>query len=256
MRIIVVIPAFNESANIDSVIARIPRKIVECNEVLVLVVDDGSVDNTAQVAQAAGADKVLRHPVNLGVGQTFADCIRGAIACNADIIASIDGDGQFDPHEIPSIVEPIINGCADVVIGSRFLTQDNGIPVTKSMTNKLLSLLVSFLCGRRITDAQSGFRAMNRSAADSLELTGYFTYTQEMILDLMAKGFRIVEKPIRVRYFDSRKSRVVKSFPHYATRVSGLIMLAALKVHGKKLVVFLAMLCLSLLVFYGLTNLL
>ncbi|MFW9887142.1 MAG: glycosyltransferase family 2 protein [Candidatus Thorarchaeota archaeon] len=235
MRVVVTIPAYNESARIGGVIQRIPSAILEDNEVVILAFDDGSSDDTARIAKKSGAHMVYRHPENRGVGHAYKNSVRAALHCSADILVNIDADGQFDPTELSIIARPIANNEADVVIGSRFINDCDSMPLTKSIANHILTLLTSLLSGQRITDAQSGFRAISRRAAEQLRICGYFTYTQEMILDLASKGFTITEKPVSVRYFHSRKSRVVKGFLHYATRVLGLLLITSLRIHKRRI---------------------
>lgn len=230
MKIIVTIPAFNEQRNIRKVIQDIPRHLAPRYDVCIVVVDDGSSDDTAQIAEDAGADLVIRHPVNLGVARAFITGITAALKLGADVMVNIDADLQFDPKEIPVLVAPITEGRADVVLGSRFLSEGHRqIPDMKRLGNSIISLLISIISGRRIHDTQCGFRALSRHAAQHLELSGLFTYTQEMVLDMSFKHMRMVEVPVSVRYFRSRKSRVVKSIPKYTFRVLGVILFAVVR---------------------------
>lgn len=225
MKIVVMVPAFNEEETISTVIRRIPRTIGEGANVVVVVIDDGSSDSTAKLAHQSGADVVYRHRENAGIAHTFKTGMRCALKMGAQIIVNIDADNQFDPQEIPRLVLPIIDGRADVVLGSRFLNESYGLmPVAKKSGNIIIGWLVSILSGRRIRDTQCGFRALSSRAAKTVRLSGLFTYTQEMILDLSYKRMRIVEVPISVRYFRGRKSRVVKNIPLYSAKVVGLIL--------------------------------
>lgn len=186
------------------------------------MVDDGSAEDTARVAGEAGADVVHRHPVNLGVAGAFMTGIRTAKQLDADVIVNIDADGQFELAQIPDLVASILENRADVVLGSRIVNRRyRRIPVMKRLGNYITSLMISILSGERIRDTQCGFRALSRRAAENLGLSGLFTYTREMILDLSFERMRIVEVPITVRYFRHRESRVVKSIPKYTLRVLG-----------------------------------
>ncbi len=222
--IVVLLLAFNESQSIHHVLSRIPRKI-EDDVVKVCVVDDGSSDDTREVAIAAGADHVWRHKRNHGVAAAFRTGVQNALRLNADVIVNLDADGQFNPDEIPPLLRPIRTGQADIVLGSRFL---NGIPksmpIIKRIGNITLGLLVSLISGKRIRDTQCGFRAFTAHAIRSIPITGIFTYTQEMVLRASFRGLRIVECPVTVKYFANRRSRVVRSVFDYAIKSLAVIM--------------------------------
>jgi len=252
MKIVVIIPALNEATSIGNVIKKIPRKIHPENEVAVIVVDDGSKDNTSEKATENGVDLLVKHRINRGIANAFKSGVRAALGINADIIVNIDADGQFDPHEIFKLVKPIFDGEADVVLGSRFCTEEDAkrVPIVKRMGNALVTMTVSLLSGQKFTDTQCGFRAITRRAALEMNVTGLFTYTQEMILDLVKKGFRVKEVPISVRYFADRSSRVVSSLPKYAAKSFGIIFFTILRVHSKSIAaVFLTQIIFILLLY-------
>jgi glycosyltransferase involved in cell wall biosynthesis len=247
MRVVVTIPAYNEALNIASVIRDIPRTIHENNEVLILVVDDGSEDQTARMARNAGADFVLRHRRNMGVAKAFKTAVRSALTSNPDVIVNIDADGQFNPNEIPKLVSPILLGQADLVLGSRFVEQNYGnMPVIKQIGNRIISLIVSYVLGTRIHDTQCGFRAFTKEAAQKMRITGLFTYTQEAILDLAFRGLRIREIPICVKYFQKRKSRVVTSVPTYTLKVLGNIAISIARHQYKRFLMVLLLTTIAL----------
>jgi len=230
VRLVVVIPAYNERDMIGRVVRGVPREAGGVDEVKVLVVDDGSTDGTAEVALEAGADVVVRHHRNMGLGVAFRTGVRKALELGADVIVTIDGDGQFDPGEIPKLVKPIVAGEADVVVGSRFLGGSPRMPFVKRIGNRVVTSLVNFLVGSRFTDTQCGFRAYSREAALRLNVHSSFTYTQEVFIDLVSKGLRIVEVPVTVRYYKGRKSRVVRSPLLYGVRVLAIAALASKEV--------------------------
>ncbi len=239
MKIVVIIPALNEAASIGKVIRRIPRKIHPTNEVVVVVVDDGSHDLTSEKAKESGANLIVRHQTNQGIANAFKSGVRAAQAIDADIIVNIDADGQFDPHEIPDLVQPIINNEADLVLGTRFSSEESArrIPLAKRIGNQLVTGAVSFFSGKHFSDTQCGFRAISRTAAKEMGVSGLFTYTQEMILALAKKGFRIKEVPIHVQYYAKRSSRVVSSLPKYAAKSMGIILFTIIRVHRKSIAV-------------------
>ena len=199
-RLLVSLPALDESATIAEVIAGIPRHIEGVAEVAVLVVDDGSTDATAELAEKAGAH-VIRHDVTLGVGAAFQTALAYARDIGVDLFVTIDADGQFDPADIPLVMAPVIAGEADFATGSRFIdpSLEPEMPRMKRWGNRQVARIVSGLTRRHFEDVSCGMRCYNREAILHLNLLGKFTYTHEVLLDLCFKGLRIVEVPIRVR---------------------------------------------------------
>ena len=224
MKLIVVIPAFNEEENIQEAVKSIPRKIMGVKEVVVMVVDDGSTDKTSEFAMTAGADKIVSHHENMGVGAAFMTGIRNAISQNADVLVTIDADSQFDPKQISELIVPILNQQLDVVIGSRFLDHTpKNIPKIKLLGNKIFTKIMSRILGQKFTDTQSGFRAYSKEAIMNIVIVNEFTYTQEVIIDLKFKNMRIGEIPVSITYNEKRKSRVVKNVFHYTIRSLSII---------------------------------
>jgi glycosyltransferase involved in cell wall biosynthesis len=223
MKLVVMIPAYNEEETIGEVIRGIPRDMDA--EVQVLVIDDGSTDNTRSVAMGAGADKVVSHRDNNGVGVAFRTGIEAALDMGADIIVNIDADGQFDPADIPRLIKPIVGNEVDMVTGSRFLDRnlEQEIPRIKRFGNRVFTGLINRLTGNNFTDTQCGFRAYSKEAALRLNLFGDFTYTQEVFIDLVTKGMKIGEVPLQARYKGIRRSRVASSIPAYTWRALFII---------------------------------
>lgn len=224
MKLFVIIPAYNEEDNIQKTVMSIPRKMSGVNEVSILVVDDGSTDKTAELALNAGADKVISHNRNMGVGASFMTGIRNAISMGADIVVALDADSQFDSNQIPELILPILNQQAEVVIGSRFLkNKPTNIPRIKYIGNKIFTKIVSWSLNQKFTDTQTGFRAYSKKALLNISIVNDFTYTQEVLIDLKFKGTKILEIPVRVKYDPNRKSKVVKSIFSYSIRVLSII---------------------------------
>ena len=224
MKLVVIIPAFNEEETIEKTVLSIPRKIMGIDNVQILVVNDGSTDKTIDYALNGGADKIVSHKTNSGVGAAFMTGVRNAILMNADIVIAVDADSQFDSRQIPELLVPILNHQADVVIGSRFLNgTPKNIPKIKLIGNKIFSRLVSWVVGQKFTDTQTGFRAYSKEALLQITVVNDFTYTQEALIDLKFKRLKIVELPVSVKYDDNRKSRVVKSIFKYSTRCLSII---------------------------------
>lgn len=224
MKLVVLVPAFNEEENIENTIRSIPKKIFGIDEVKVLVVDDGSTDNTMDKAMNGGAYRVVSHTTNTGVGAAFMTGIRNAISMNADILVAVDADSQFDSNQIPELILPILNNQADVVIGSRFKEgKPKNIPRIKYLGNMIFTRIVSGLVQQKFTDTQTGFRAYSKKALLNISVVNDFTYTQEVLIDLKFKGLQITEVPITVKYDDKRKSRVVKNIYSYSSKVLAII---------------------------------
>ena len=217
-------PALNEEGDIQRVIASLPRSMDGFESVQILVVDDGSLDKTAALAQSSGA-QVVSHGKNRGVGAAFRSAIQSALENDADVLVGIDADGQFDPKEIPTLIQPIFEKRADMVIGNRFTSgKPVDMPHIKYWGNQRIARLISTITGQTFQDVSCGFRAYNREALMRLNIFGDFTYTHETILSLMYQGLKVMEHPIKVKYFPDRKSRVAGSILHYATQTSKIIL--------------------------------
>jgi glycosyltransferase involved in cell wall biosynthesis len=199
MRILIAIPALNEASTVGSVIRGIPQAFPGLRPPVVLVVDDGSTDGTAEAAAAAGAI-VLRHGRNLGLGEAFRTALRYARKNGFHLMATMDADGQFDPSDLPLLVGPAAAGSADLVTASRFLDRalTPDMPWIKAWGNRRVARLVSSLSGLEIKDATCGFRVYGPAALEKLSSFSRFTYTQEVIIDLASKGLKVEEIPVKV----------------------------------------------------------
>jgi glycosyltransferase involved in cell wall biosynthesis len=228
--LVVLIPAFNEQDTIASVIKKIPRKIPGVKKVTVLVVDDGSSDATPKVARQSGADAVISHNTNRGLGAAFRTGVNEGLAMGADIIVNIDADGQFNPLDIPALIGPILKNEADVVTCSRFKIKalEPKMPFIKRFGNMLFTKTINGFTGSRFTDTQCGFRAYSREAALRANLFARFTYTQEVLIDLLQKGMRIKEVGCRVKGEREGESKVVRHWYTYGLRAM-LIVLRTLR---------------------------
>lgn len=203
MKIVITIPAYNEEGTIRGVVKGVNEVMLNTKyEYIINVVDDGSTDNTAKVAKNAGAN-VYSHPYNYGLAETFKTEIERALKENPDIIVHIDADGQYQSEDIPKLIEPIISGKSDLVLGSRFLGTIEEMPLMKKLGNIAFSKAISQIIGLKITDAQTGFRAFTREFAERIKIKSTHTYTQEMIIRGKREKFRIKEVSI---YFAKRKS--------------------------------------------------
>src|SRR2546423_1601436 len=229
MKLVVTIPALNEEKTIAQVIAGVPRNLPGVDEVEVIVMNDGSTDRTAEVAQRAGAIVVnlIGRP---GLGYVFRTGLERAMRRGADIIVNIDGDGQFNSADIAKLVMPLLEDRADFATCSRFADPALRpvMPTVKYWGNRGVTRIINWVCGGTcFTDVSCGFRAFNREAAYRLTLFGRFTYTQETFIDLFSKGLRIVEVPLKVRGVrEHGKSRVASNLWKYATNSLPIILRA------------------------------
>ncbi len=194
-RIIVGVPAYNE----EQFIGEIVRKAsVFADEVI--VVDDGSTDNTYQVAEAAGA-LVIRHEVNIGVGAATRICFDEARRLNADVLVTLDGDGQHDPDEIAQVAIPCLVGRADLVIGSRFKANHGSMPAHRKFGIKTITWMCNLGSNVKTGDAQSCFRAYGRKAIHSLNCKEQgFSFSVDLLIQSRECGLNITEVPISCIY--------------------------------------------------------
>jgi glycosyltransferase involved in cell wall biosynthesis len=229
MKLVVTIPALNEEKTIAQVVRGVPRDIPGIDEVEVIVVNDGSSDNTPIEAADAGAI-VINLPGGGGLGMVFRTGFEHAMRRGADYIVNIDGDGQFNPSDIAKLVRPLLEDQADFVTCSRFADPAlrPQMPLVKYLGNQAVTRMINWVCGGTcFTDVSCGFRAFNREAAYRLTLFGRFTYTQETFIDLFAKGVRIVEVPLKVRGVrEHGKSRIARSIFKYASNSFPIILRA------------------------------
>lgn len=219
MKLVVTIPAYNEEKTIARMVAEVPRAIEGVDQVEVLVIDDGSTDGTVQQAKEAGADRVVSHAGNMGVGAAFATGRDSALGMGADIIVTMDADGQFDPKDIPRLIEPVLEGQADFVTGSRFLDRRLKPKMSriKRIGNNFFTRIVNSLTGQKLADTQCGFRAYSWEAAMRSNTFGDFTYTQEVLIDLLNKKMKVREVPVQVREREG-ESRVVTHWYSYGLK--------------------------------------
>jgi glycosyltransferase involved in cell wall biosynthesis len=215
------IPSYNEEESIASVIKEIEKDCYD--RVEIIVIDDGSTDRTYDEAVKAGANKVIRFKKNMGLAPAFRAGLENALSMGADIIVNTDADGQYDGKEIPKLIQPILDGKADVVLGSRVKGTIEDMPLEKRIGNKLATSITRRLCTSDISDAQTGFRAFTREAALHLNVLSDYTYVQETLIQLSHYGFKIVEVPITFRKRTSGKSRLIANVLTYATRAGATI---------------------------------
>lgn len=205
-QIFVVIPAFNEATVIQAVI----KEIQTAGYQNIIVIDDGSTDDTRAKAAEIIGKYALRHKLNRGKGGATKTGIEAAKMLDADIIITIDGDGQHDPKDIQKLIAPIIENRADVVLGTR-LVDPSGMPRHKIIANHVGNFFTWFLFGLWVTDSQSGFRAYSRHAAEVINTKAdRYEYDSEVIREIYIYKLRFKEIPIAVRYTTYSMGKVNK----------------------------------------------
>jgi glycosyltransferase involved in cell wall biosynthesis len=230
--VVVGIPAFNEEKSIARVVVE-ARKFADA----VIVCDDGSTDMTAEISEGLSAD-VVRHEQKLGYGAAIRSLFERAREFGADVLVTLDGDGQHDPAEIPNVVKPIIDGEADVVIGSRFVDINGAkeMPLYRQLGAKLITKLVNGSAKNGISDAQSGFRAYNRHAIESIQhVEAGMGASVEILLEAGKKGLKIIEVPCSCKYHNIENAT---SSEHPLTHGVGVVMsIVRMIVEGKPLMI-------------------
>jgi glycosyltransferase involved in cell wall biosynthesis len=202
-KILIVVPAYNEEGSIGEVIQKVRATYPE-----VLVYDDGSTDETANIAEKNGA-MVIRNSRNRGYGRALNTLFQHALVMNVDIVVTIDSDGQHDPNQIPNLIQPLLDNRADVVIGSRFLTDDDklNVPKYRQFGIKTITKFAQAGCFDRITDATSGFRAYSTNSLKKLHLTeNGMAIATEILLKADQCNLRLLEVPITTTRYDIKDS--------------------------------------------------
>ncbi len=225
MKLGIVIFALNEEKSIGSVLDRIPTSIEGIDRIDAIVVDDGSTDRTRAFALERGA-QVISHPENRGLGAAFATGIDAALRAGADIIVTLDGDGQHPPEAIPRLIAPLLEGQADFATATRFsdpaLVPD--MPALNRFGNRLMARVTGLASGRSFTDAACGFRAYSREVALRTNIHGVHTYTQESLLNLARRGMAMTEVPVAIRGVrEHGKSRVAHNLVRYGVRALAIL---------------------------------
>jgi glycosyltransferase involved in cell wall biosynthesis len=216
-KLIIQIPCFNEAETLPVALRDLPRSLAGIDEVEWLVIDDGSTDDTVAVARANGVDHVVSHTRNLGLAKGFMTGVDACLRLGADIIVNTDADNQYCADDIPALVQPILDGRADMVVGARPIQEIAHFSPAKKALQRLGSWAVRFASKTDVPDAPSGFRAFTRDTALRLNVTSEYTYTIETIIQAGRAGLAVESVPVRVNE-DLRPSRLVKSVPSYVRR--------------------------------------
>jgi glycosyltransferase involved in cell wall biosynthesis len=219
-RVAVVVPAYDEAERIAETVealrAEAPAlEALDC-ALRILVVDDGSRDKTGQLALEHGADRVVRHARNLGLGAAVRTGLVAARAEGAELVVKFDADLQHDPRELPELLAPLLADEADLVYGSRFERLQYRMPLVRRAGNLAFTRLMRWLTGWRLRDSQPGIFALNRTYLEVFRLPGDYNYTQQLLLDAFHKGMRFAHVPVTFRERTTGRSFVSLAYPFKA----------------------------------------
>lgn len=217
MKLIIQIPCYNEAETLAITLKDLPREVPGFDRVEWLIINDGSKDETEEVARKNGVDHIVSFSKNQGLAKVFMAGLDACLKLGADVIVNTDADNQYDARDIPALVKPILDHQAEMVIGARPISEIEHFPFLKKQLQKLGSWVVRLASKTDIPDAPSGFRAISRDAAMHLNVFNNYTYTLETIIQAGQKNMAIVSVPVRVNA-DLRPSRLVKSIPNYLKR--------------------------------------
>ena len=210
MKLIIQIPCYNEEDSLPITLKAIPKEIKGIDKTEILIINDGSSDNTVRIAQDSGVHYIVNFSKNVGLARAFDAGLKACVRYGADIIVNLDADNQYCADDIEKLVEPIIEHRADIVIGARPINSIKHFSPVKKLLQKLGSFVMKKLSGADISDAPSGFRAFSREAAMKINIFDTYTYTMESIIQAQRKGLSILSVPIRVNA-DLRPSRLIKN---------------------------------------------
>ena len=222
MKLIIQIPCYNETEALPETVALLPRQVEGVDEVEFLVIDDGSSDATAETARACGVDHVLRLPHHSGLADAFAAGLEACLRLGADLIVNTDADNQYNAADIPLLVQPLLNGEAEMVIGDRGVATLQTFSPLKRRLQVIGSRVVSRAAGLDVPDATSGFRAMTRDVALHTIVLSDYSYTLETIIQAGNRSTRVISVPVRTNP-PKRPSRLMTDMGHYLKHSSATI---------------------------------
>ena len=215
-KLIIQIPCYNEEEQIGKTLGDLPKELAGIDEIEILVINDGSTDNSAETARSCGASVIDIKP-NKGLANAFRSGLAESLKRGADIIVNTDADNQYCADDIKKLIQPIIDGNADIVIGARNIEAIKEFSLIKKILQKVGSAVLRLLSSAPVSDAPSGFRAFSKQAAIKLNVFDNYTYTMETILQANAKDLKIVSVPIRVNP-KLRESKLVKNIFDYVLK--------------------------------------
>jgi len=223
MKLIVQIPCYNEAETLPLVLSSIPRHIAGVSEVRVLIIDDGSDDDTVAIARRHGADYIVRHASNKGLARTFRTGLDTCLRLGADVIVNTDGDNQYPQQDIPRLIAPVLHNGADIVVGDRQTWTISEFSPWKKLLQAWGSRVVRAVSGTSVTDAPSGFRAYSREAALRLVSLTSYSYTVENVIQAGKLGLTTVNVPVETNP-QTRPSRLKKNSWDFVKKQSSTIL--------------------------------
>ncbi|MBI3767382.1 MAG: glycosyltransferase family 2 protein [Deltaproteobacteria bacterium] len=222
MKLVIQIPCLDEEETLAETVAALPRTLPGVDEITLLVIDDGSTDRTAEVAERAGVSEIVRFPNHQGLARAFAAGLERALQLGADVIVNTDADNQYSAADIPALIAPILRGEADIVIGDRDPAKLKHFSLSKRLLQRLGSWAVRQLSGTRVPDVTSGFRAFSREAALKINVLSDFTYTLETVIQAGKKLLAVTHVAVRANPTE-RPSRLFSGPSHYIRRSASTI---------------------------------
>jgi glycosyltransferase involved in cell wall biosynthesis len=223
MRVVIQIPCYNEEATLPLTVRDLPKSLPGVDEVQWLVVDDGSSDHTAEVARRLGVHHVVRHPRNMRLAQTFLTGLEASLKAGADIIVNTDADNQYRGEDIGRLIQPILDGKADIVVGDRRVGSVEHFSPLKRWLQRLGSRIVGLASGATIPDATSGFRALSREAALRTIVYSEYSYTLETLIQAGSRRMTVAYVPICTNP-QTRRSRLMRHLPQYLVNSAATIL--------------------------------
>lgn len=225
--IVVVMPAYNAAATVAQTRAEIPPGLVS----KIILVDDKSRDETVGVANELEDVDVITHPHNVGYGGNQKTCYMAALREGADVIVMLHPDGQYDPAILPAMAEPILNGEADMTLGSRFLQPGGpaagGMPRYKIIANRVLTTIENYILGTHFSELHTGYRAYSRHFLETIPFlrnSNDFVFDSQVIAQSVVFGMRVTEVPVQTKYFEDASSTTLRQSLVYGTKTLGVMM--------------------------------
>jgi glycosyltransferase involved in cell wall biosynthesis len=216
VKVIIQIPCYNEEATLPRTVRDLPHELPGVDEVEILVVDDGSCDRTREVAEALGVDHIVHLKRNQGLAYAFMAGLEAALEAGADIVVNTDADNQYRGEDIERLIQPLLEGEADIAVGDRDVSSVEHFSPVKRLLQRWGSWVVEKAAGITIPDATSGFRALTREAAMRLTVLSDYTYTLETLIQAGARRMAVTYVPIGTNP-RMRESRLMRNIPHFLT---------------------------------------
>jgi glycosyltransferase involved in cell wall biosynthesis len=223
MKVFIQVPCLNEEETLPAVLQSIPTKIDGVDEIVILIIDDGSSDRTLEVAREHGVTHFVHHTRNMGLARSFRDGVHYALAHGADIVVNTDGDNQYPQDRIPDLIAPLLAGEADIAIGDRQTHKIAHFSWAKKQLQKLGSKVVNIAASTNLPDAASGFRAYSKESLIRLNVVTQFSYCMETIIQAGNKRLKIASVPIDTNA-KTRESRLFKNTPQHVMKSAEAIL--------------------------------